>query len=334
MTQDANAQGTLNNAGGVTPAGSNDYGFIDSSTMGAVNALPMDGVDNGITPQQQGITGSAPIDIEKVLAEIAGGASQQTQQNQQADPNAQGDPNAQSNADPMRFDLHPRWQEREKELTELRTTVDLLKQQILGSQQRQQPDPQFQQQPQANYRDVTTMSNDDIEKWFGEDKVGFMANFYAQVASETKQNIMSELGQREQQKSVAQVYEQFANKNPEIKSMWASGQIQQFMNQNPGHTPISAYYELKGFAPQSNQNDVQKQIDEAVAKANKETTERIFNQLRAKFSATGILGAAPGSGSGNGSDTNTSLKVDVKAGGNLNQLLAQKLEAMRSTGAK
>ena len=75
--------------------------------------------------------------------------------------------------------------------------------------------------------------------------------------------------------------------------MWDSGEIVRFIEANPGHNPISAYqamiYETR----------MQKAIEEARAKAIKETEEKVNKNWQAKKQAR-VLGTGP---SGPGVDT-------------------------------
>jgi hypothetical protein len=70
----------------------------------------------------------------------------------------------------------------------------------------------------------------------------------------------------------------FADREDGI-AMLKTGEIQNFIKENPAHNGISAYYEL------THRKNTEKAVTEAVEKTKKETEERIYKQLKAKGAA-------------------------------------------------
>ena len=69
--------------------------------------------------------------------------------------------------------------------------------------------------------------------------------------------------------------------------MLADGRIKDFIMKNPGHNPMSAYYELKG------DGDYKDRLDKAVAEAVKKKEADIYKNLKAKGKA-GSKATTPG----------------------------------------
>ena len=102
--------------------------------------------------------------------------------------------------------------------------------------------------------------------------------------------------------------------------MWDSGEIVRFIEANPGHNPISAYHAM------TYETRMQKAIEEARAKAIKETEEKVNKNWMAKRQAR-VLGTGP---SGPGADTEDKELKDVKSQGGLYNVLAKRLERLRT----
>ena len=144
-----------------------------------------------------------------------------------------------------RFDKHPRFQQLIKERNEYRERLDALER-----QSRQAP-PQQQQQyyeEELPYVDLAQMEDEDILAWQAEDPKGFARNMAMQNYYETRQLVMEEMQQQNYQRDheamVARTYGQYAQENPDFEEMWDRGEIQRFIERNPGHNPISAHMAL------------------------------------------------------------------------------------------
>ena len=319
---EAAAQETLNNAGTITRGVGDDFGFADSSTAGA-DAKGMDGMsEQDITRVPQP---TVPFDVEKLLADLTSAEPVSGEKDGgKTEPGAT--PPAPDKDDLSRFDQHPRWQEREREMAELKGKLEAL-QSVVGRPT--QPAPP-EHAPPPPYRDVTTMTPEDVDDWWEKDKVGFMANFYQQVAYETKNNLMGELHQKETAKTVSNTYETFAATHPDILPMWNDGKINQYMQKNPGHTPISAYYMLREAegGGKVDGKAMETAVAAAVAEAKKATEQEMIAKFKAKASAM-LLGSGPANEAVNAT-INTDLSV--KQAGGMNSFLSQRLAAMRAGG--
>jgi hypothetical protein len=129
--------------------------------------------------------------------------------------------------------------------------------------------------------------------------------------------------EREQEKnriSIEKTYKEFEDKHKDFKPMWDSGEIIKFIEANPGHNPISAYQAM------TYETRMQRAIEEAKAKAIKETEEKVNKNWQAKRQAR-VLGTGP---SGPGTDTEDKELKDVKTQGGLYNVLAKRLDRLRT----
>jgi hypothetical protein len=177
-----------------------------------------------------------------------------------------------------RFDKHPRWQEmsaKAKKADELEAKNAELMSEL---ETLRTPTP-AKEEEQPDYEDVTQLDDDEIIEKFNDDPKSFMANFAKQVRSEVVKSVFGKLETSSKEAKVRQRVDQFAKDNEDFLPKLKDGTIAKYMQANPGHTPISAYLEMTNA---DRQGSVQKQIDEAVKKAVKETEEKVRKDLLAK----------------------------------------------------
>jgi len=181
------------------------------------------------------------------------------------------------------------------------------------------------------FTDVMSLSDEDIQDQFAESPKSFLANFANQVAVETYQIVKESFNadkEKERQmgfeKSVQGTYAQYGKDNPEFNGMWNSGEIKTFMDANPGHNAISAHQML---ISSKSKDSVKKMIDDAVAKAKKETEDKVLKNVKAKRNASVISGGPTTSG-GKVNDVPQELKEPKKFGG-VTAVLARRLAERR-----
>jgi anaerobic selenocysteine-containing dehydrogenase len=176
----------------------------------------------------------------------------------------------------------------------------------------------------ADYKDITELTAEEIAEWQATDPKGFAANMYAQVKSEAlmkmQEDFRAEREAENKKVSIEKTYKEFEDKHKDFKPMWDSGEIVRFIEANPGHNPISAYHAM------TYETRMQKAIEEARAKAIKETEEKVNKNWQAKKQAR-VLGAGPG---GPGTDTEDKELKNVKSQGGLYSVLAQRLDRLRA----
>lgn len=173
---------------------------------------------------------------------------------------------------------------------------------------------------EPGYRNIALMTNDEINDEMSDEPLRFMANLASQVQHETIAAVEQLLSSREakklqetQQNGVKTTYESYAAANPDVSDM--SSEIKTYIDNNPGHTQISAHMALTQ----------EKRIADAVAKAVAETEKKKDKEHKTKTSAR-VLSAVPvkrGTG-----QVSPSL-VDTKKHGGLTSVIAGRLAAMR-----
>lgn len=235
---------------------------------------------------------------------------------------------ATSEGDETRFDKHPRWQQMIQEREQAKQTAEqerIARAKLEGELEALRRQPPVEKAPaKADYKDITALTDEEIAEWQATDPKGFAANMYAQVKAEAMTQMQESLkAEREQEKnriSIEKTYKEFEDKHKDFKPMWDSGEIVKFIEANPGHNPISAYQAM------TYETRMQKAIEEARAKAIKETEEKVNKNWQAKRTAR-VLGTGP---SGTGTETEDKELKDVKTQGGLYNVLAKRLDRLRA----
>jgi len=172
----------------------------------------------------------------------------------------------------------------------------------------------------ADFKDTTAMSAEELREWQEDDPKGFTDNLLKQAAHMAQQNMKGTSIRDATVQGIQKTFNDYATENPDFNDKWESGEIEKFMNDHPGHNAISAHMALTGAT------SVQAKIDAAVAKAVKETEERVIKNFQAKKNATIINPAAPTRTAVDGVDT--ALKDTSNQGGFVS-VAASRLAAMR-----
>jgi len=128
--------------------------------------------------------------------------------------------------------------------------------------------PAEETQDKPNYIPLQGKTVDDIREWAEDDPLGFYANLAAQIQHETLRHVTgkvdSRLETRDQARTLEESYSQFAAKHDDFKPLLDSGQLDQYVKNNPGHSVFSAYHALTEGSQKEAQENA---INEAVAKA-------------------------------------------------------------------
>ena len=209
-----------------------------------------------------------------------------------------------------RFDKHPRFQELIKSKNELKKEMEALKAQVAEKSTPKEPE----------YKDIKNMEEIEIQEWMDENPKAYQENLIKQIRADVAREIKAELNQSSQESRTMKTFEDYAAKNESFDPMWESGEIQAFMNQNPGHNAMSAHAALT----------MESKIQEAVEKAQKETEERIIKNFKAKKGAQ-VLGGGPAATGTVQGKIAPELKDPKKYGG-INTVLAARLAERRRTG--
>ena len=213
-----------------------------------------------------------------------------------------------------RFDKHPRFQELITGRKEDRDKIAVLTQQIEALQK-----PQKEEKPA--YKDMGAMTKEELLEWQEENPQEYARNLAQQVRAETRQDILAEVtsmleAQREQaeRQAIEKTYTTYAKENPDFDDMWDSGELKSFMDDNPGHTAISAH-QMK---------TMDRRIQEAVEKATKDAGKKVAGNLKAKQQAR-VLGSGPSAGGKTVGQIPVELQDTKKYGGLATVLTARSM---------
>ncbi len=229
--------------------------------------------------------------------------------------------------DDDRFDKHPRFQELIKSKHDLEIQLAEMKGKYEGATAHAKP--QDKEKPaELPFKDIGAMTEEQIAEWQTDDPKGFAANLKAQARYEAEQAIRTEFESRtrreQEEGGIKKTYETFEEKNPEFRKMWDSGDIMKFMQSNPGHNPISAYREM------TFEKTIKDAVEEAVAKAKKETEEEVTRRFKSKTKAS-VLTGGPGV---HGKTEEDPKLLDTKQHGGKTAVIAERLAAMRRSSGR
>jgi len=205
----------------------------------------------------------------------------------------------------LRFDKHPRFQELIKGNKTLRDELKGLQSKFEESQK--PPDP--------NKKDSSRMTEEEILEWMADDPIGYQKN----QADQIRADITKELSAKTQEEKVLKTFDDYVAGNDTFNDMWDSGEIQKFIDTNPGHSSISAHMAMT----------MQSRIDEAVKAAQKETEARVIKNFQAKKGASVLSGGPTSTGTAH---TIAPELKDPKKYGGINTVLAQRLKERRQAG--
>lgn len=226
-------------------------------------------------------------------------------------------PAAQAQEDESRFDKHPRFQELIQSKNDMKEELKTLRTQVSeGLKKEPEKDP--------GYKDVSKMTADEVREWMEEDPVAYTANIAKQIRAEVTKDVEGQFSQRSHEDKMLKTFDDYAAKNETFDQMWDSGEIQRFIDKNPGHNAISAHMALMS---DGNAKGVEIQIKDATEKAIKETEERMIKNFKAKKGAQVLSSGPTTTGTVQGKIA-PELKDPKKFGG-INTVLAARLRERR-----
>lgn len=284
-----------------------------------VSTIPMPEVAAEQTPASgETIKTETPKDLDKEKAQDNGNPKPE-------------DDKAKDKGDDARLDKHPRFKSlidtnrvlREQN-QELMGKVDLLIKRMDAGVAPGQQSTGKEGEPKGML--FAGKTNEELTDLFDENPQKFLTDFADNLKSQFKDEFMQMRTQETQEAAYRRSYEEFADKNPDFLEMWDSGEISAFLDKNPGHNAISAFYALS--EPVRNES-VQQQIAVAVKKAVEEEKTKIEKNLKAKRSIT-YVPAAPRE-TGDKRETTIDMKDSKKFGGTIS-VLARRLALKRQQG--
>jgi len=212
-----------------------------------------------------------------------------------------------------RFDKHPRFQE-------LITGNKGLKEQLKSLQEQLDANKQVQTKP-LDYKDISAMKPEELRDWMDEDPVEYTANLARQIRHEVAAELEAKRNTQTYEEKVLGTFREYASKDPSFDKMWESGEIQSFMDKNPGHNAISAHMAMTS----------ETKLNEVMEKVRKETEEQIIKKFKAKQGAK-VLGSGPTSTGSVQGKIAPELLDPKKFGGNMSVLAARSAERRRAAG--
>ena len=167
-----------------------------------------------------------------------------------------------------RFDKHPRFQELKAERD---AAIERAARAEAMAETRAKAEPT---EVAPDYIDITGMDPEDLSLQINEDPIAFAINLGKQIRSE----ILSELAERNQKETIQQrvntTYDKYAGENPDFQMMLDSGEIRNFINQNPGHNAISAHLSMtRDVKLQEIESKYKTDMQKAVTDAQKKAAE-------------------------------------------------------------
>jgi len=232
--------------------------------------------------------------------------------------------------DETRFDKHPRFQQIMKERDDERRARERLEAQmeILAKVVDAPPDVQGGKPKEEDlpYRDIGKMTEEELAEWQANDPKGFADNLAAKIKHELLTDMHRQAEATTRRTATEQTYAKFGEKNTDFRARWDSGEIKKFIDQNPGHNPMSAYHEI---ISEEREKSVQTRIDEAVAKAKADTEKEVLARIQSKQKAT-VLGPGPAINPVR-NEVNPELQDTKRHGGKVT-VLADMLRSMRRAG--
>ena len=185
------------------------------------------------------------------------------------------------------FHKHPRFQEMNKTIKELKAQVE----QLTAKPAEETPED-------LGYRDITKLTPDEIQDWQDEDPVGWAKNLLMQAKAEARNDIHAEAHQNTMRAAADKTLDDFVKAHPDFDEVYESRVLSQYCDEHPGHNIISAYLaineektkESHGKEIETLKASFEAEKKAAIDAAVKEAVEKIQKQHRAKESVTVITG--------------------------------------------
>ena len=166
-----------------------------------------------------------------------------------------------------RYDKIPRFQELRKERNDFLERA--IKAEALLETQR--ASASGDRVEEKDYKDITTMDDDELRDWQNEDPKGYAANQAKQIYAEAREALRNEFKAESYQDRVNATHLEYAEKNADFVPMLNDGRIAKFINAHPGYDAISAHQALTFDSRiKAIEDSTQVKIDEAVKKVKEE----------------------------------------------------------------
>jgi len=233
--------------------------------------------------------------------------------------------------EPTPFHKHPKFQEMRTKIRDERDGRVKAEARLEALEETSRKDADL------DFVDITKKTPDEIKEWMDEDPVGYHANLmkqakyeFGQEQGDLKADLKAELKREADEARITKTYTKYAKDHSNFDEMWDSGEIKAYMDEHPGHTAISAHQVLTA---QSRDDDFDKRLEKAVAKAKEDATKEAEKNFKAKGSAR-VLGTGPAGAGGLVADEVAPELKDPKKHGGVTTVLAKRLQAFRKRRAE
>lgn len=145
-----------------------------------------------------------------------------------------------------RFDKNPRFQEVIGQRNEARTENSTLKERLSNLEGQisgmEKAAPVAPHEPEKlPFKNIADMDDDDLREWQADDPKGYAANILQQAKHELGQDFDQKISAQDRETAIDSTFQNYGDKNPDFWDKWNSGDIKNFMKENPGHNAISAH---------------------------------------------------------------------------------------------
>ncbi|MHC4310889.1 MAG: hypothetical protein ACYSW3_00275 [Planctomycetota bacterium] len=211
-----------------------------------------------------------------------------------------------------RFDQHPRFIELNNRVKAAEAVNATLRQEMDAVKQGKPGEPK-EGDTKLPFKDTSGMPEEELLEWMQKDPKGYHANMEAAMEHRLTEKFTKHMEKQSFESQVDTTFTSFAKENPEFDAMWDRGELQRYMDQNPGHNAISAYQMLTQEAR------MKEATEKAVADA-----EKTWNANLKAARESKVLSAGPSSAGAGAADKIPAELQDTKKHGGLTSVLANR----------
>lgn len=280
--------------------GSEDYGGVDASSGGQ-------DVQDGLKAETDKV-----LDVEDTTDKV----ETKTDTTDKVETETETETKTETKADeiPERFDKHPAWQR-------LMTKIDNLETKLAEK-------PAVETKTDTDTIDIDTLTDEEIAEWRNDDPKGYDKNLQALITQRVTDSITAKTKADAEENRMAKTFDTYADENKDndtgtgFMQMWNSGQLQTYINQNPGHNAISAHLKL---TETSKAQSIKDQIAAGIAEGVAAEKKRLAAESKARRRTVGLNQGPAYTAKSNNDDE---LKDTKKYGGTIT-VMANRLKRMR-----
>lgn len=91
---------------------------------------------------------------------------------------------------------------------------------------------------------LSSLEHDDLVEMWQDDPKGFLSKLTAEIEQSAINKVTAETASKRFDESVEKTINSYADANPDFEEKWDKGEIQDFIDKNPGHNALSAHMML------------------------------------------------------------------------------------------